>query len=45
MLSPFFVRLAKLAPGAEAPVEFNVAVLVFVQMIGLTMHAGIVKLV
>ena len=45
MLSPFFVRTAKPAAGVEDPVEVNVAVLEFAQMLGLTMQAGIVKVV
>ena len=45
VLSPFFVILANPASGAEVPVDVNVPVLVFAQMLGLTKQAGIVKFV
>ena len=45
VLSPFFVRTANPSGGTGAPVDVNVAVVVFAQIYGATMHAGIVKVV
>ncbi len=41
----FFVITANPAAGIEASVDFNVAVLVFKQIFGVTTQAGIVKFV
>ena len=45
VLSPFFVIIANPAAGTEAPLDVNVPMVVFTQVDGATMQAGIVKVV
>ena len=45
VLSPFLTRTAKPVGGCEVPIEFNEPLVLFGQKDGLTMQAGIVKIV
>ena len=42
---PFFVRTAKPTAGVEIPVDVNAPLVVFAHMLGLTIQAGIAKVV
>ena len=45
VLFPFLTRTANPAGGVEVPIDVNMPVVLFGQIDGLTMQAGIVKIV